>query len=268
MRMEGQAGTLVLALERAKVMRGLSWGTTAFALLGAGAAVWFGVLVGRFPDPWDLWVPLLRLVSFGAAVVLGLIALWTYYAAHPPDGRILVDDEGITIDNPAVFRRPVRIPRSAVRAVSLERDVSPLPAEMPRELFPIEGGGSEACPYTHLASKVRRRCLLPGINPESVVANLAVVFDFPIEVPPTRFRGSLSPGLAPFRPPFLRRLLPGFFARVVDPEAAARVFAGWGVLRAPRAEEITVAAESAERNYRIKLGLAVGLMVAVVVLTR
>lgn len=266
--MDAEAGTVALVLERSKVLRGISWGMIAFALLGVGAAVWFGVLVGSFPDPWDLWVPLLRAIAFGAAVVLGLLAWWLYYAAQPPDGWMRVDDDGITLDNPAVFRGTVRIPRSAVRSVSVERDVAPLAAQMPLELFPIEGGGSETCPDTHLASRRRARYLLPGINAESVVPNLAVVLDVPIEVPPIRLRASLAPGLMPFRPPLWRRDLPGFFVRVVDIDAAARVFASWGVLRPPRAEEVTVAAERAVRHRRIWVTLAVCVMVAVLVLTR
>lgn len=266
--MDGEGATIALALERSGAMRAVSWATVAFALLGAGAVAWLGVLVGSFPDPWDLWIDMARLLAFGVALVLAGIAVWTFWAGRPPDGRILVDDEGITLENPAVFRRPVRIPRSAVLSVSVERDVASLPAQAPLDLFPIAGGGSEACPDTHLASRRRGRYLLPGINAESVVPNLAVVIDAPIKVPPMRLRGSLAPGPAHFRAPLWQRDLPGFFARVEDVDAAARVFGRWGVLRPPRPEEIVRAAESAARYRRVQVALAFLVLLAVVAVMR
>lgn len=258
-----------LQLDKASVNRSLmsliGGMTFVFALMAAGVGLWLDTLPEE--DPWGFWVPLLRAFAFGGALVLVVIALGIHYVSHPPQGRILIDHEGITLDNPAVFRGPVRIPRAAVRSVSVERGTPALLASMPLDMFPIDVRIGSYERNTHMLSRRRAHYLLPGINPEPVTPNLAVVLEGMAEVSPIKFRGSLFPGFSPLKPPLWVRRIPGFFARVTDVEAAARAFESWGVLRPPRTEELHVALEAYRRQRRVEIAIGIGMFIALITLT-
>ena len=88
--------------------------------------------------------------------------------------------------------------------------------------------GDEAETYGWLYVR-NARSPLPFLSDLQALPNLVVVFRSPLEALACRRR---KPGSRPLpRPPVAGREVPGFFARVCDPDAARIALRDWGVMR-------------------------------------
>ena len=137
-------------------------------------------------------------------------------------GSLAIEGDELVVSAPVVLRSRLVIARSAVAVASVDTRKR-------------EGGETSRFPYAGEYDAVETygwlylrnaRSPLPFLSDVRCLPNLVVVFDRPLPAPSCR----RAPRKAP-RPPLPGRELPGFFARVRDPEAVRQALRDWGVMR-------------------------------------
>jgi len=164
--------------------------------------------------------------------VLGFVLGLARMRAALATGAHLRLDEGLlTIDHPALFREPLRVPREAVALVAIDPTTGRAQRIGDRKRFVVTEqraeGNLTACLYSS-----RRGAPVPivgQIPPD--IPNVLIVFRQPIRMPvvrrAVRALWTKHPELAPSSDAEARGLL----VKVAQPERAATAFAAWRVLR-------------------------------------
>lgn len=171
-------------------------------------------------------------IGGGVLVPAGAVA-WRLARARP---AIVVDDDGLTIEHPGFFARPVHLSRAAVHSVSVgslqgtqrpprfEGTAGPRPRQTPSSL-PIS---SWHCPDLSLLYVGEDHNLL------IVLAN-----SMPMKAFARRGLGALSLGIARgmrFTGPTRATVARGFFAESLNEDLARQAFAPWRAAEAPDPE--------------------------------
>ena len=144
-------------------------------------------------------------------------------------GRLMLDDDRLVLQARGVLSDDLTVDRAAVRAVAID-------SYGPRggHRFPVwrENGDADEV-LTWAWDRRGSPQLFPLLGQDYQDPNVLILFEHPQDFPARRRRG-------------LRRVVDprpgkgeaGIAARVADPEAAARAFGEWGVLRPLHGEDI------------------------------
>ena len=205
-------------------------------ILVCGSAIGGGALALVLRD-WGPLVPTLVLLTIGSWVYRWRYrqtpfstwaqVRWTAGLGSTPDGHVLLDERGMTVDHPALTE-PLQVPWSALRAFAVE---SPQPRRRPS--FPITRPpgslrviGSE--PFHLLGGAtttgVPMSAELASIDLGRLPPNVAILFDEPQDVTiaaplSASARGWVPPDVSVPAAREIRQLhTPGVYLRVVDHE--------------------------------------------------
>lgn len=199
----------------------------------------------------DQWLDAGKIVA-GLAIVP--FAFWATLsnlrAAVVRRGLLMVDDEGLTLKHPGIFRKPVRIPRSSVVVASFDDRSARLRRFRDHMRFEIEGDGDGKEPV-YLYSKAGG-APFPVMSHTKDVPNLALMFAEPLVLGPVRRWTKLFPARSSLHPPIHKRRARGLLMRVKKPEKALLALEAWGVVRTIHASDLQELRPTSSDLVRVK----------------
>ena len=232
------------------LVRSRQWrrGDTWEALFGLAVLCGGGYWVVRgsitTPNPW------LRL-----AIVIGGVALLALFGGAAwsemkeifgRPGRIQLSSSEIVLDSPRWFRKPLRVPLSQVRLVTIDESGG---AE---RRFPIAGAGRLSAKNDRDAWLWRKgqEGALPNLNlnPLDEVPNLAIVFDPPAEITAQKTLKTFLTHVASF----ISRRIRVVTALVDNPVGAKAAFDQLGLLRTPTQHDVSALQLSPEEKRQAR----------------
>lgn len=208
-----------VTLERRRSSR-IAAGVCGIALVAAALA-WATFCLTEKPGPGAVRGAqvMILLLSLAAVPMLGYATRLLLDAMS--GGKILVEEDLLSIVLPRTLRRPIKLDRSVVAGVLVEEDAVKNNDERLR--FPVDRDDGDA---TYLYSSISGSDL-PILSPERAIPNLAIVFEQPLEFTEPRRRRFSRDYFSPLRPLQPSLLVPGMLLRAADPVHASLQLASW-----------------------------------------
>lgn len=202
--------------------------------LSLGTGILIAILVASIRSPRPL-ESLLGAVIVGwqfclLLVMLGIVMMKTAFVRRP---QLRLEERGFVIHHGGIFRLPLAIGWDAVRLVAVEEE-TPHRRFGRRDGHRFELSGrspDDVVLPAHLYSRVGGSPF-PVLSHVSDPPNVAIIFERPVTLYPTRRTTKVLPVKGPVHIARPRQVTSGVLLRVADPDLARRAFAGHGLVEA------------------------------------
>lgn len=196
----------------------------------------FVVAMFRYAGPGARWIAVAVLLAIASAVAWAVAPALRAKLARR--ARLIVEGGELVVDDPAVMRRPLRVPGDAVRVVVPDSTAGVIDQAGLVGRFPIWRFAAPTIldqPFAEMTGYLyasHAGSVVPSLGRRGERPNLALIFERPVALPPLRRMSSAAfVGYPPHGAAPAGAEVPGLLVRVDDPETAAASLGEWFPVR-------------------------------------